>query len=379
MKILQYCQHVLGVGHFFRSIEIAKAMSPHRVLFVQGGKPVTNIDTYPHITHHFLPPLMMDSNFKSFTVDASHLEKIKQNRKGQLLQVVKTFKPDVLIIELFPFGRKKFSFELLPLLEYVKEKSKTTLVVCSLRDILVEKEDQQKYENRVINILNNFFDLLLVHSDPNVIKLDETFTSIEKIKIPIEYTGYVTRNIPGIELLKPPVDYTRIVVSHGGGNVGFELLEAAIAASELLDENYIFDIFPGVFISPSNLAKLHFLASTKPNIHIKQFTNNFIAELAQSHLSISMAGYNTMMDLLASRTPGLVYPFTQNREQMLRAKKFAEVGIVKIIETPNPIEIASTIDKIKDRKISFKYSIDTDGARKTKKLIEQYNKKRRRN
>ncbi len=372
MKVLQYCQHVLGVGHFFRSFEIAKALFPHEVLFVQGGKPVADIDTCGHITHHFLPPLMMDSNFRSFTVKASHLEKIKEDRKKQLLETAKEFKPDVLIIELFPFGRKKFSFELLPLLEYIRKKSKTTLVVCSLRDILVEKEDQQKYEDRVINILNDFFDLLLVHSDPAVIKLDETFASTEKIEIPVEYTGYVTRAVSGEGLLKPPTDYIRVVVSHGGGNVGFELLEVAIAASELLGEGYIFDIFPGIFITPSNLAKLNSLTSTKPRVRINRFSNNFAAELVQAHLSISMAGYNTMMDLLATGTPGLVYPFMQNREQLLRARKFEEMGVVEVINKLDPAEIASAIERIKERRASFTCPIDINGAPKTKELIEQY-------
>ena len=35
-------------------------------------------------------------------------------------------------------------------------------------------------------------------------------------------------------------------------------------------------------------------------------------------LSISLAGYNTLMDILATRTPALVYPYMANREQNMR-------------------------------------------------------------
>jgi predicted glycosyltransferase len=40
MKIIQYSQHVLGIGHFMRSLEISRALSDHEVILVTGGVPV---------------------------------------------------------------------------------------------------------------------------------------------------------------------------------------------------------------------------------------------------------------------------------------------------------------------------------------------------
>ena len=37
MKILLYCQHVLGIGHLFRTLEIARALKEHHVTLVLGG------------------------------------------------------------------------------------------------------------------------------------------------------------------------------------------------------------------------------------------------------------------------------------------------------------------------------------------------------
>ncbi len=37
MKILVYCQHVLGVGHFFRTLEICRALAGHDVVLVSGA------------------------------------------------------------------------------------------------------------------------------------------------------------------------------------------------------------------------------------------------------------------------------------------------------------------------------------------------------
>ena len=376
MKILQYCQHVLGVGHFFRSLEIAKAFFPHEVLFVEGGKKITDkIDAFTHIKFFSLEPLEMDGEFKSFTVEQSLLEKIKQSRKRKLLSLFINFNPDIFIIELFPFGRKKFRFELIPVLEYARAKS-DTMVVCSVRDILVEKSDQKKYERRVVDTLNSFFDLVLVHSDPSVITLDETFGSLAEVKVPVEYTGYVVRKCSGKGGVALPENYRRIVVSHGGGRVGSELLEASILASDLLGNEYRIEIFPGIFIPDPDLKRIKDLAQGRPNVHVKEFSLDFIKELVSAHLSVSMAGYNTMMDLLATRTPGLVFPFSQNREQRLRATRFEKMGVVKVLDSFDPRKIALGVRELAGKKEAFKVGVNIDGARRTKEIAEVYFNKR---
>ena len=40
MKIIFYCQYVWGMGHLFRSIEVARALSDHEVILVVGGREV---------------------------------------------------------------------------------------------------------------------------------------------------------------------------------------------------------------------------------------------------------------------------------------------------------------------------------------------------
>ena len=63
MKIIQYCQHVLGIGHLFRSLEISRAFSDHEVILVSGGPPVeTRLPR--HVTEFRLPELQMNREFK---------------------------------------------------------------------------------------------------------------------------------------------------------------------------------------------------------------------------------------------------------------------------------------------------------------------------
>src|SRR5260370_16064770 len=105
--------------------------------------------------------------------------------------MLESFQPHVLITELFPFGRKQFAFELLPLLEQAKSIPTTPLVVASVRDILVRKRDPESHERRVLGIVNRLYDVVLVHSDDRFQRLQDTFESAKLIGVPVVHTGYI--------------------------------------------------------------------------------------------------------------------------------------------------------------------------------------------
>jgi predicted glycosyltransferase len=52
-------------------------------------------------------------------------------------------------------------------------------------------------------------------------------------------------------------------------------------------------------------------------------------------LSISMAGYNTCLEVLGAGGRALVYPFTghNNQEQTIRARKLERLGALRMIPT----------------------------------------------
>ena len=53
MKIIFYCQYVWGMGHLFRSIELARALAGHEVILVAGGQEIDvrlpqHVWVFPH-------------------------------------------------------------------------------------------------------------------------------------------------------------------------------------------------------------------------------------------------------------------------------------------------------------------------------------------
>lgn len=197
MKIAVYCQHVLGVGHFHRSQEICRALAmAHQVTMITGGPEVI---FHPEGYAVFkLPGLEMDHDFKNLQPcdKTRSLDEVQELRASMLQDLFAKGEFDLFITELYPFGRKAFRFELDPLLTAIRENriSPSCKVLCSLRDILVErKEDTEKFENRVIRKLNRFYDGILIHSDPEFIRIEETFHQTDAIPVPFEYTGFINR------------------------------------------------------------------------------------------------------------------------------------------------------------------------------------------
>ncbi len=385
MKIIQYCQHVLGVGHLFRSLEISRALSAHEVILVTGGPPVET-DLPEHVREFRLPDLQMDQAFKglfSTTKDLT-IEQIKEERQKQLLSLFEREKPDLFLVELYPFGRKAFRFELDPVLKAIREKRLGPCrVISSVRDILVEKDDHGKHEARVVKTLNRYFDGVLVHGDPDLVEIRETFAPFAEIEIPVEYTGYIACR-PSVDAAKRirnkmgiGDDEILIVASAGGGNVGAPLLKSVIHAFNQLErENCRLQVFTGPFLDSQDFDDLQKVATEK--VQVDRFTADFTSYLAAADLSVSMGGYNTTMNILATRVPALLWPFSQNREQRLRAERLADRGLLTVLkdEDLQPDRLAAMMDQKLARPTRPDVAIDLDGAANTAACIQKIRGKR---
>ena len=308
------------------------------------------------------------------------LDQVKAERQKRLFSLFEQEKPDLFLIELYPFGRKAFRFELDPILMALEEKILPGCpVICSVRDILVEKDDNGKHESRVVETLNRYFDAVLVHADPELVTIDETFDRFEEIKIPVDYTGYIAPELsPGAgrkirDQLGIADDEILIVASAGGGNVGAPLLQAVMEAFYRLEakNRCYLEIFSGPFLDQSEFELLKKKAGN--NVQVERFTADFVSHLAAADLSVSMGGYNTTMDILAAKVPALVWPFSQNREQRLRAGRLADLGVIGVLENEElqPDRLAGIMDQWIAESRRPNIHLNLNGAANTAQWIEK--------
>lgn len=388
-RVAFYCQHVLGIGHLMRSAEIVRELSREsKILFISGGEKPDGFRFPEHENVEILqlPPLKTNPDFSNLHACSSSLstDETKTLRQTMLSQTCERFKPDTIVTELFPFGRKKFRFELLPLLEHSRQQSRKPLVVSSVRDILVTRKDQEEFEQRVCDLVNTFYDLILVHGDDKFTPLEETFSRVRDLRCPVVYTGYVARHrhlsVADAGSL-PSAEHKQrlIVVSNGSGQylTGQRLLESVLRAAKLLRGRipHGFHVFAGPLMPEEAYTRLQDVAHESSNVKLSRYTPNLGEVLKQAELSVSMAGYNTIMEVLSSGIRAMVYPVTSNgdQEQIVRAESLAKAGVIDVIATEElaPERLARKLERAFSR-TPMSLTLNCDGAANSARILKTY-------
>lgn len=376
--LLFYCQHSLGMGHLVRSLALAASLAERfRVVLLNGGKLPKGLVVPSGVEVVNLPPLGLDSEGRLVSRDGRRTaERARELRRRLIVEVYRSLRPRVVLVELFPFGRKKFAGELLPLLEEARGAStRRPLVVCSLRDILVGKRaEQQKHDARAVQTANRYFDAVLVHSDPAFARLEESLGSYDALDVPVHHTGFV---LPSHE---PAKNHTtrverQILVSAGGGLVGEPLFRAAVDAYTLLreSEDVTMKIVTGPFLPEGAWRSLRESARRVRGLSVRRFVHDLCAEMRGSAASVSQCGYNTALDVLRACVPALVVPFADGGEdeQLKRARRLERLGALRVAEQ-HELDAPRFAQELREL-LSFRprrSALDMQGAHNSSRVIE---------
>jgi predicted glycosyltransferase len=350
-KILFFCQNLLGLGHFVRTSEILLHLQGRaKTCLVFGGQLADGLDMTAAASSITLPALRReDGELKVVGTDMA-LEQVQEFRRQRLLEAFRQFDPDVVVFEGFPFAKKVLAFELIPLLKEISRQEMKPAVFCSIREIVLAKERKaekakktKKNEKAICKLMNKYFDGLLVHSDPRVLRLDERFSRLDRLNCPVHYTGFVVQSFPDTP---PDAELSEqgptILVSVGGGRLGRSLLEGILATAPLLASRipHRLLVFTGPFLSDEEYARFAERAGAVPNLVVRRYTPSLLHHMVRADLSISLCGYNTAMNVLRANVRSMVLPSLKDLEQPLRAERFAEHGILEVLK---PADLAPSI------------------------------------
>lgn len=350
-RVFFYVQHLLGIGHLRRAATIAAAMRKAglEVTLASGGLPVPGIDVLQ------LPPAS-SPDFRTLLdergrpVDGAW----KRKRASMLLEA---FSHDALVVELFPFGRRQMRFELEPLLE----KAKDVLVVSSVRDILQPRPER---EAEALAAFDRWFDHLLVHGDPRVARFELTFGLAPRLGDRLHYTGYVVDEPAG----GGDAGRGEVIVSAGGGAVGRRLLETAIAARPLTSlRSHRWRLLAGVNAGGAAFPE-------DENLVVEPARQDFTRLLRNCVLSVSQAGYNTVMETLQAGCRAVLVPYAGGgeKEQAMRARRLSHLFPVVEEDALTPARLAAAIERAAQGPRPPKDAVDLDGARRSAELVREW-------
>lgn len=364
--ILYYCQSLLGVGHLACSLRIIEELLAHAdVDLVYGGIDTASMTLHPSFRCLRLPTLLHDPAGGGF-VDPDDGGDIGQvwDERAAALQGFLRGPYGAVVLEFYPFGRRRFKAEIQALLGSVRAQAGAVPVFTSVREVLVPRALEK--ERRMVNAVHKHIHTVFVRGDPRIIRFDETFSLAPEIADKLFYTGYIS---PPPVLQRPPRK-RQVLVSQGGGNVGRELLQAAIGVAALMPELH-FLLAAGSRTPAGELAELR-AGVHSPNVQIEPFLADFQRHLMASALSISMGGDNTLLEVITAQTPALAYPYQGTPEQGFRIRKFAEKGLLHELR-PEDLQPLRLKDKIKQA-LTAPYPaqpVVVGGARTTSERIRE--------
>jgi len=260
------------------------------------------------------------------------------------------------LLELFPFGRHALASELGPLLlavadDRTRRGAAAPRVAVSLRDVLVTKPQQAWFELAAVSVALLWTDRVLVHGSADVIPLSRTLALAERLGERLAYTGYL-----GPDALRPVgPPHGEVVISGGGGQVAGPLFRAALAAWPLTTAARArpWRVVAGPYLPDAIRVELEQEARALsgraggPADVVEAHRPDLGAHLGGAALSVSQAGYNTVLELVAHRVRAVVVPYEgSGDEQPLRAGLLAARGLLEIVPEAEltPARLAVAMD-----------------------------------
>lgn len=359
LRIAIYSQDGFGLGHMQRTCSIAweiyRLRSEASILTFSDSLLGQFFPISPHHDYIKLPSIAKEGpgNWKATHLQMSFPE-ILQLRKELITNALLNYAPDIFLVDHMPHGAMG---ELLPALEAMKHFGLHTQNVLGLRDILDSPEvtiNRWQVEG-AYDVIERFYARILVFGMQDVYDVAEKYQLPESVTKKVFYCGYVAnldseRNAYSIRaryLAGKPADTRLIAVMAGGGADAYSMMSTLIEAlpKVLEDQSCSVVVITGPFMPVELIADLERRAGRLP-IQMLEAVTDSTSYISAADLVIAMAGYNTSVEILRTKTPSILIPRAgPSAEQRTRARLFSEKHWVDMIdpEELTPEKLAESI------------------------------------
>jgi predicted glycosyltransferase len=296
----------------------------------------------PHHDYIKLPSIAKDGpgNWKATHLTMSFPE-ILHLRKQLISHVLLNYAPDIFLVDHMPHGAMG---ELLPALEAMKHSRIQTQVVLGLRDILDSPDVTIKrwQMEGAYEAIERYYARILVFGMQNVYDVVDKYQIPEAEAKKVFYCGYVTNLAAAVRaptlrakyLANEATGTPLIVVMAGGGADAYPMMSTLFdALPKVLESLRCFlAVVTGPFMPVELIGVLSRRSEGLP-VFLMESVNDSLSHIGAADLVISMAGYNTTVEILRMKKPAILIPRAgPSAEQRTRASLFAEKHWVDMMD-----------------------------------------------
>ncbi|PYO90817.1 MAG: glycosyltransferase [Gemmatimonadetes bacterium] len=339
-RIATYSQGMHGFGHIRRNATIAHALrgaGTQAVILMIAEAWQAGAIPMPHgVDCVTLPGLRKgaDGTLNARFLDVSDEELITLRSKV-IRKALKTFEPDVLLVDYLPLGA---GGELVRTLERVRKHGRTRCVL-GLREVLQDPETVRRTwsADGTVDAMRDYYDAIWIYGDPAVFDPVREYGVFDGVASKVRYTGYLDQR-PRLEYAGshaaqvsanlPPGRLALCVV--GGGVDGHPLAEAFVEAELPADTTGI--VVTGPYMPPEMRHRLLERAQRHPRCYVLEFVPDPAPLIDRADRIIAMGGYNTICEVLSFEKHALIVPRVHPEpEQWIRAQRLRDLGLIEVL------------------------------------------------
>jgi predicted glycosyltransferase len=344
-RILIYSHDSFGLGHLRRCRAIAHAIVDRfkgvSVLILSGSPIIGSFDFLPRVDFVRIPGVIKlhDGDYQSLGLHIE-LDQTMAMREAIIHQTAESFRPDVFIVDKEPLGLKAEVTSTLRML-----RGKGTMLVLGLRDIMDEPQLllREWKRKKVLPALEHLYDEIWVYGLPGFADPLAGVACPAEVRSKMIYTGYLRRHVPHRHEPEPPARRDPyILVTVGGGDDGIMVIDWVLRAYEHdPDIPHSAVIVTGPFMAQEQQRRFRERAERLARIEVVTFDTHLEFLMERAVGIVAMAGYNTFCEILSLDKRAVLIPrVLPRREQLIRARRAAELGLVRMLEPEGPHDAA---------------------------------------
>jgi len=343
LRTLLYCHDTYGLGHLRRTLSLAGTLSTSPLAGAQlivSGSPAGHRFPLPPGTDLVSLPAVVKiaaDHYESRSLPVGYA-RVRAMRRELILAAAQSFRPDLVIVDHAPGG---LDGEVLPALHALWRDSPRTRLVLGLRDVVDAPSRVHASWTRdgTHALLDELYHAIVIYGERHIYDARREYGFSSRAAAKTRFVGYLARASGTIDraaiMARHDLPDSRLaLVTVGGGGDGALLVETVLQAvrARRAPTDLAWLVIGGPLMPSTDWDKLAGAVGDLPNVRAVRFVEDLPAHIRAADLVISMGGYNSVCEILASGRPALIVPRVEpRREQWIRAEMLERRGLLRML------------------------------------------------
>ncbi|MEM7554724.1 MAG: glycosyltransferase [Cyanobacteria bacterium P01_A01_bin.84] len=379
MRLMVYSHDTFGLGNIRRMLAICEHLLkeiPELSILLLSGSPMLQGFRLPKGLDYIKLPCLNRGETGEVAVKylGMNIEDTIKLRSRIILSAAMNYQPDLFLVDKKAYGIKN---ELIATVRYLHKYLAKTKLILLFRDIL-DNPERTIYEWKkegYYAAIEKYYESLLVVGTPDVLDFRQEYQLPQKLIEKVKFCGYLRR--PSGNKSKANVrqelnlkyNEKLVLVTPGGGEDGYQLIDNYLKGLQILVNraNLKYPIKSLIICGPEmpilQKQAIHQVAKLNPQVKIREFTDDLMSYLEASDAVVSMAGYNTICEILSAAKPAVIVPRVKpSQEQLMRSQRMQNKALFTTIhpESMTPNKLIEKLLYVLENPYG-NHSIDLDG------------------